>query len=86
MNREVDDELRDASCEMAIGVIKNKIGLPQALKGAYFISLLEIFPPLSSWAESKEGRKIKISEFFRCEIAEVWSRGVVKSAAYLTLE
>ena len=48
-------------CEMAIGVIKNKIGLPPTLKGAYFISYLEIFPPLSSWAESKEGRKRKIS-------------------------
>ena len=71
---------------MAIGVIKNKIGLPPTLKGAYFISYLEIFPLLSSWAESKEGRKRKILEFCRREIAEVWSRGVVKSAAYLTLE
>ena len=44
------------SCEIAILSNQNKIGLPQTLKGAYFISLLEIFPPLSSCAKSKEGR------------------------------
>jgi hypothetical protein len=32
--------------------------------------LLEIFPPLSSLADSKEGRKIKISEFFRCGVVD----------------
>ena len=35
----------DARCEIAIRVIKNKIGVPQTLKGAYFISYLKIFSP-----------------------------------------
>ena len=72
----------EASCEIAIGVIKNKIGLPPTLKGAYLISYLEIFPPLSSLAESKEGRKRKISEFCRRGVVDARSEiaiGVIKN-------
>ena len=47
---------------------------------------LEMFPPCHPERSRRKGGQRKISEFCRREIAEVWSRGVVKSAAYLALE